>query len=54
MKKFLNARMDELNVAQTLMFTAIITVVSFAPFAIIMGVVSVKEKLEERRNMKEE
>ena len=50
MRDFLNSKANDMTIGQTLGFTALVTAVSFAPFAIAW----IAEKLSERRNYYEE
>lgn len=50
MKRFLNERLDELTIGQSLVYSLVITTVCFAPFAVWAFEAWVKEKIDERRN----
>lgn len=53
MKRFLQQRMDELTIGQSLVYSLVITAVCFAPFLLWSSVLWLKEKISDWRSSKE-
>lgn len=54
MKRFLNERLDELTIGQSLVYSLVITTVCFAPFAVWAFGSWLKEKISDWRSNNEE
>lgn len=53
MNKFLQQRLDELTIGQSLVYSLVITAVCFAPFVVLAFVSWAKEKISDWRSSKE-